>query len=105
MQVEHCAGAPPQGKSVSLAIITDFCICLCACFQIGQKSLVLAICVQRLLLVDRSTQRHCWNWVTCGLVTGLRFQSSSWQHSPLQHPLHTKSCPLAVTMHKSADQS
>lgn len=37
MQVEHCAGAPPQGKSVSLAIITDFCICLCACFQIGQK--------------------------------------------------------------------
>lgn len=37
VQVEHCTGVPPQGKSVSLAIITDFCIYLYACFQIGQK--------------------------------------------------------------------
>lgn len=37
VQVEHCTRAPPQGKSVSLAIITDFCVYLYACFQTGQK--------------------------------------------------------------------
>lgn len=37
VQVERCTGAPPQGKSISLAITIDFCIYLYACFQIGPK--------------------------------------------------------------------